>query len=131
MAMPPKENPQAQFLLSDLSTRVSDINEKNNLIKERVLLLGKNFISSKEESEDEIREIKRDNQEIKREIERLKKISNTLLAEFNKFVKRDELVLVERMLKDFQPLDFVRKKDLPELEHKIKTTKKKTKHTSK
>ena len=42
-------------------------------------------------------------------------MSNSLLTEFNKFVKRDELVLVERMLKDFQPLEFMRKKDVEEL----------------
>ena len=55
------------------------------------------------------------NHEIKKELDKVKKISNALLSEFNKFVKRDEILLVERMLKDFQPLEFMRKKDVEEL----------------
>jgi hypothetical protein len=103
---------QIGLLMSDFNTRLRDTSERNRLIRERVLLLGKNFISSRQELEDEITEIKRTSQEIKRDIEKLKKTSNNLLTDFNKFVKRDEMVLIERMLKDFQPLEFMRKKDV-------------------
>ena len=106
---------QTQFLLSDFNTRLSDIDERGRLIRERVLLLGKNLISSKQETEDELKEIKKDNGEIKKDLEKLKNVSNSLLSEFNKFAKRQELILIERMLKDFQPLDFVRMKDLDEV----------------
>jgi len=106
---------QIQFLLSDFNTRLRDIDERNRLIRERVLLLGKNLISSRQELEEGLREIKKENQEIKKDLEKLKKVSNSLLSEFNKFVKRDEIVIVERMLKDFQPLEFMRKKDVEEL----------------
>jgi hypothetical protein len=106
---------QIQFILSDFNTRLRDIDERNQLMKERVLLLGKNLIETKQETEKDIKEIKRENQEIKRDLEKLKKTSSILLSEFNKFVKRDELVIVERMLKDFQPLEFMRKKDVEEL----------------
>lgn len=101
---------QIQFLLSDFNTRLRDLDERNKLIRERVLLLGKNLISSRQELEDDLVEIKRENQEIKKDLEKIKNISNHLLAEFNKFVKREEIVLIERMLKDFQPLEFMRKK---------------------
>ena len=117
---------QVQFLLADFNTRLRDIDERNRLIRERVLLLGKNLISSRQDVEDEIKEIKKDNIEIKSNLEKLKKISNSLLTEFNKFVKREEIVLVERMLKDFQPLEFMRKKDVEEMianKLKINTTK--------
>ena len=117
---------QVQFLLADFNTRLRDIDERNRLIRERVLLLGKNLISSRQDIEDELKEIKKDNIEIKADLEKLKKISNSLLTEFNKFVKREEIILVERMLKDFQPLEFMRKKDVEELiqnKLKINTTK--------
>ena len=104
-----------QFLLTDFNTRLRDITERNRLVRERVLLLGQNLISSKQESEEGLNKIRKENSEIKKKIENLEKISNSLLTEFNKFVKRDELVLVERMLKDFQPLEFMRKKDVEEL----------------
>ena len=50
---------QIGLLMSDFNTRLRDTSERNRLIRERVLLLGKNFISSRQELEDEITEIKR------------------------------------------------------------------------
>ena len=119
---------QVQFLLTDFNTRLRDIDERNRLIRERVLLLGKNLISSRQDTEDELKEIKKDNQQIKKDIEEIKKVSNKLITEFNKFVKREEIILIERMLKDFQPLEFMRKKDVEEL---IETKTKKQINTTK
>lgn len=119
---------QIKFLLSDFNTRLRDLDERNKLIRERVLLLGKNLISSRTDVDEEIKEIKNDNQEIKETLERIRKTTNSLLSEFNKFVKREEMAIVERMLKDFQPLEFMRKKDVEELiENKINIKRKKTK----
>jgi len=117
MAEQPEQeaNNQMQFLLSDFNTRLGDVDERNRLIRERVLLLGKNLISSKESTEEDIKEIKKENIEIKKDLEKLKKVSNSLLTEFNKFVKREEIILIERMLKDFQPLEFMRKIDVEKL----------------
>ena len=121
-----QEAGQIQFLLSDFNTRLRDISERNRLIRERVLLLGKNLISSRQSTEDEIKEIKKENLEIKKTLDKLTKVSNSLLSEFNKFVKREEIILIERMLKDFQPLEFMRKKDVEEM---IKTQLKSIKTT--
>ena len=115
---------------TDFNTRLRDIEERSRLVRERVLLLGNNLISSRQELDDELHEIKRENAEIKREIDKIKKTTNSLLAEFNKFVKRDELTIVERMLKDFEPLKFVREKDVIELIEKKLDEKKETKHHS-
>lgn len=117
---------QVQFLLNDFATRLRDIDERNRLIRERVLLIGKNLIDSKEDLEKALNEIRKENRELKKEISELNKISKNLLFESNKFVKRDEIVLVERMLKDFQPLEFMRKKDVEELiENKLRESTKK------
>ncbi len=115
MAPPQDNDSQVKFLLSDFNTRLKDTDERNKLIRERVLMLGKNLISSRKESEDEVKIIKQENIQIKQDLEKLKRISNSLLTEFNKFAKREELTLIERMLKDFQPLEFMRKKDVEEL----------------
>jgi hypothetical protein len=127
MAEQKSEGDNFQFLLTDFNTRLRDISERNRLIRERVLLLGQNLISSKQESEESLKKIKKDNSEIKRKIENLEKISNNLLTEFNKFIKRDEMILIERMLKDFQPLEFMRKKDVEDLIDQKFSTKKEIK----
>lgn len=115
MAPPQETQDQMGLIMSDFNTRLRDTSERGRLIRERVLLLGKNFISSREDVEKELIQIKKENQEIKRDLENLKRISNNLLIDFGKFVKRDEMVLIERMLKDFQPLEFLRKKDIENL----------------
>jgi len=130
MVDPSAPNDQIQFLLADLNTRLRDTEERNRLIRERILLLGKNLISSRQELEDELNKIKKENKEIKQELKKLQKISDGLLSESGKFVKRDEIAIVERMLKDFQPLEFMRKKDVEELiELKLNRPKKQIKTT--
>lgn len=122
-----------QYQTADFSTRLRDIDERNRLIRERVLLLGKNLISSRQDLDEELEKIKKDNQEIKKDLDKIKKVTNSLLTEFNKFVKREELTIVERMLKDFEPLEFMRKKDVEEMiEAKLEDKKQiKTTHTKK
>ena len=118
MAPPQDTDAQIKFLLSDFNTRLKDTDERNKLIRERVLLLGKNLISTRKESGEEIKTLKQENLQIQQDLEKLKKTSNALLTEFDKFVKREELTLIERMLKDFQPLEFMRKKDVEEMINK-------------
>jgi len=110
-----KETDQSQFYFADLNTRLKDIEERNRLIRERVLLLGKNLVSSKQSLSEELKEIKRENLEIKNEMRKLTVVSKNLLTEFEKFVKRDEMSIIERMLKDFKPLEFMRRKDVEDL----------------
>ena len=110
-----EEGDQTQFLLGDFNIRLRDIDERNRLLRERILLLGENLISSKQELEDELTQIKKENQEMKKDLEKVKKISENLLTEYHKFVKKEEVLIVERMLKDFQPLEFMRKKDVEDL----------------
>ncbi|MDP2946812.1 MAG: hypothetical protein Q8N88_01745 [Nanoarchaeota archaeon] len=116
------ENTEAaapQFL-TEINTRLRDADERNKLIRERVLLLGKNLLSSKQEIEDELKEIRQENKEIKKELEKIKKLSLLIANEMPKFTKKEEMYLLEKMLKDFQPLEFMRKKDVEELiEEKI------------
>jgi hypothetical protein len=110
-----QEYSNQDYAVQDANTRLRDLEERNSLIKERVLLLGKNLLETKEELEEEVREIKKQSTAIVREFEIMNGALKTLLEDSAKSVKRDEMLLVERMLKDFQPLEFMRKKDVEEL----------------
>ncbi len=107
--------PQVSFLQTDINTRIRDLEERNKIIKERVLLLGKNLILTKENSDEEIADLKKQTKQIQKELETLKEIIQNILSETNKFVRREEIRIIERMLNDFQPLEFMRKKDVEEL----------------
>ena len=114
---------QVSFLMSDFNTRLKDLEERNSSIRERVLLLGKNLLSSKDEADSEIETLKKQVNKLTKEVEDIKTLTKNILTETDKFVKRSETILIERMLKDFQPLEFARQKDLDELEKKLSKTK--------
>jgi len=104
-----------QYFASEISTRLRDVEERVKLIKERTHVLGKNFVEIKQDNIEEIKNIKQRLSKIEEDIEKIKSASNFLIKENGKYVKKEELALIERMLKDFQPLEFVRMKDLNEI----------------
>ena len=112
--MAPEAQPMndMQYLLSDLNTRIRDAEERNRITKERTLLIGKNLVDSKVQIFEEIKEIKRNVAQTQRDIKQIKKTTENLIQETGKYIKRDEIMLIERMLKDFQPLEFVRMNDI-------------------
>jgi len=126
-----EQQQQIQFLLSDFNTRLRDAEERNQLVRERILLLGKNLIESKQTTEEDIRELKKQTAETKRGLEKLQTLSKNIVAETEKFVKRSEIIVIERMLKDFQPLEFMRKRDVEELINEKLSKTIKTKETIK
>lgn len=103
---------QISFLLSDFSTRLRDLEERNRMIRERVLLLGQNLISSREEIEQEITKLKKDSEITRKEIEKMKSLLEGILSEMDGFARKNEMILLERMMKDFQPLEFARITDI-------------------
>jgi chaperonin cofactor prefoldin len=115
MAEAEQQDNQLQFLLSDISTRIRDLEERSNSLKERVMMLGQNLINTKETIEERVALIEKQNSQINLELKKIKSEVNGLGSEINNFVRKDEIILVERMLKDFQPLEFVRRKDVEEM----------------
>lgn len=115
MAEVEQQDSQIQFLLSDLSTRMRDLEERNNSMRERVMILGQNLINTKENIEERVLMMEKQNSQINLDLKRLKTEINALSSEINNFTRKDEIILVERMLKDFQPLEFVRRKDVEEM----------------
>lgn len=116
---------QTQFFISDLNTKVSELEQRNENLRERVLLLGKNLVESREETAGVVSEIKRSIDLTSKDLQKLKSTANNIIGELDNFVRKEEMVVIERMLKDFQPLEFVRRKDLEEISKQIKTRKNK------
>lgn len=114
MAIEQQDN-QLQFLLTDLSTRIRDIEERNNSMRERLMLLGQNLLDTRQKVEEKLSEIEKQNSQINSEIKKMKSLAEEISSEMNNFVRKDEIILVERMLKDFQPLEFMRRKDVEEM----------------
>lgn len=99
-------------LFSNASIRIRDLEEKQSVVKDRLLLIGKNFLETKEETNKKITEIKKEIGEIKQDIERIKTFIESISSEISKFAKKEDLEILSKQAKMFQPLEFVKKSDL-------------------
>lgn len=105
-------------LFSNASVRIRDLEEKQNVSKDRLLLIGKNFLETKEETNEKIIEIKKDIGKINQDIERIKSFIESISNEITKFAKKEDLDILSKQAKMFQPLEFVRKSNLKKLKRK-------------
>jgi len=106
-----EENYSAQYF-GDVNIKLRDLEEKQNLLKDRLLLIGQNLIETKEGINEKILEIKKDIEMLKQIMERTKSFLEAASTEFSKFAKKEDLEILTKQAKMFQPLDFVRKSEL-------------------
>jgi len=100
---------------TEISTKIRDSEEKQRIIKDRILLIGQNLIEMKEGMHTIFLSIKKDLENIKGDIEKLKSFFETASEEFSKFARKEDLEILSKQAKMFQPLEFATKKDLEKL----------------
>ena len=99
-------------LLSEFGTRLNEIEEKQRLIKDRILLIGENLISTKEDSLKQDFEMKKQLKQIDFLIKSIKQLLTRVINELPNFARKSELAILERQFKMFEPLEFARIKDV-------------------
>lgn len=99
-------------ILENTNIKLRDLEEKQRILKDRLLLIGQNLIEIKEKNNEEILEIKKNMEILKRNTERLLSFLETASTEFSKFARKEDLEILSKQAKMFQPLDFVRKSEL-------------------
>ncbi len=102
-------------LIGDLNSKVRDVEDKQRILKDRLLLIGQNLIEIKESTGQKILEIRKDIETMKHDIDRLSSFLETISGELSKFAKKDDLEILTKQAKMFQPMEFVTKKDLEKL----------------
>lgn len=107
-------DPNADYL-SDISVRLRDIEEKQNLIKDRVLLIGENLISEKEATAQEIQEMKTGVNKANEEIKRIRLAVERIMEDMNNFVRKNEFEILQRQFDMFKPLELARMSDVQEM----------------
>ncbi len=100
---------------AELNTKVRDIEEKQRLLKDRLLLIGQNLIELKDKTNSKILDMKKDLDIMKQSVERLSSFLETVSSEFSKFAKKEDLDILIKQAKMFQPLDLVTKQELANL----------------
>ena len=95
-AMDPVSN-----LLSEFGTRLNEVEEKQRLLKDRILLIGENLVSTKKEVKDEEIDVKNQIADIELEIKSLKQLTNRVINELGSLARKSEVHILERQMKMF------------------------------
>jgi len=92
--------------LGDPNMKIRDLEEKQRILKDRILLIGQNLIETKEKTSNDILEIKKNIEIINQNMERLISFLETASSEFSKFAKKEDLEILSKQAKMFQPLNL-------------------------
>ena len=104
-------------MMGDANGRIRNLEEKQRILKDRLILIGQNLIETKEKTNEKILEIKRDVEILKQNMERMMSFLESASTEFSKFAKKEDLEILSKQARMFQPIDFITKKDLESHKH--------------
>jgi hypothetical protein len=102
----------------DIGIKIRDLEEKQRILKDRLLLIGQNLIDSREKVNEDLLNLKKDLEIVKMTLDRIKAFLETFSSELGKFARKEDLEILTKQAKMFQPLDFVRKSDSEKLKNK-------------
>ena len=114
MAQQVQSNPVNELLI-EFSTRLNEVEEKQRLIKDRTLLIGKNLIATKEDYEKEFSEIKVRILEIESDIKIIKRVNKRIIEEIGNLARKNEVEVLQKQMKMFQPLELARISDIRDI----------------
>jgi len=106
------EQTQAYDSSVEFGTRINEVEQKQKLLKDRVLLIGENLIASREDSIKFESEIKNQLKILNLEVQNIKRILNRIMNEVPNLARKSELEILEKQFKIFQPLEPVRTEDV-------------------
>ncbi len=95
---------------SGIIAKLRDVEEKQRILKERLLLVVENLLEIKEKTSDEILEIKKDIEIIKQNSERMRSFLESASGEFSKFARKEDLEILAKQAKMFKPLEKLKKR---------------------
>lgn len=105
------QNPVSS-LLSEFETRLNEVEEKQRITRDRILLIGENLVSTKQEIYEKNFDMIKNINEIKLEIKNLKRLVYRIVNEIPNFARKSELEILENQSKIFQPLELTTKKEV-------------------
>ncbi|MBM3234641.1 hypothetical protein FJZ19_06130 [Candidatus Pacearchaeota archaeon] len=110
--MPETQPDYTSALLSDFNTKLIDLEEKQRLLKDRVLLIGSSFVESREEIEKEMTELKIMVNEAKQDILKIKESLQRIAEELDNKARNSDIELLKKQARMFQPLELARLEDV-------------------
>lgn len=110
-----EEYDYASAFLADMNTKMVDIEEKQRLLKDRVLLIGDNLVNARQETNQEIAQLKVSVEQIKQDTLKIRDTLQRILDELDTKARKSELEMLQRQAQMFQPLELARMEDVKKL----------------
>ena len=96
--------------VGEYNTKINDLEERQRILKERVILIGQNLIEIREELGKEILNLKISFIEVKQDISKMKNAILRISEELDKKARKSELDLLVKQAKMFSPLEYRKEK---------------------
>lgn len=100
---------------ASINVKLRDIEEKQNIIKERIILIGENLINEKQESDKNILELKNKIKDLESNNNKLRLAIQRIIENQGNLARKNEVKILEKQFKMFQPLELARIKDVKEI----------------
>ena len=99
----------------EIALKMRDLEESQKISKDRLLLISQNFIESQEKNILEITELKKQVQILHDELKRVKNIVQNMSSEISKSARKEEVAILSRQYKMFEPLKLARIEDVEKI----------------
>jgi len=106
-------------LLSDFASRVKALEEKLHLTRERVLVLTRNFVRRERDLQKEMRLVQEENKDLRMELKNLHNRIEGLISQHEDFARKEEVAVIEKYFKLFDPIKFVTSEEIDERVERI------------
>ena len=104
--------------VDEVYLKIRDIEAKQRILKDRLTLIGDNLIEFKEKVSLENIETKKNIEKLNEGMKRMISFLESASAEFSKFARKEDVEILAKQAKMFQPMDLVTKSDLEKLKKK-------------
>ena len=106
------EAEQGQDIIVELVNRIRILESKYSLMSERLLVVNQNMIEHHKQLTKELKLNESDMRDLKNDLEKVKNILKHLSEEAANFARKDEVKLLEKYIKLWNPINFVTDSDV-------------------
>ncbi len=99
----PENYPPNLSQAPDPSFHLQDLEEKQKLLKERIILIGNSLIEHRENIHQELQELKKETLKLKEENIRMREFIQNILDQLSETARREELMILQRQLDILSP----------------------------
>ena len=87
---------------ADPMWKMRELEEKQKILKSRILLIGQNLVEIKEKNQEDLLEIKKHIEILKEGMERVKSFLEMASKEFSKFARKEDVDILKKQARMFQ-----------------------------